>query len=441
MYKKTLILLILLLPVFLGVSPTQQTEKPPFAFSQHTLKNGLKVILSEDYSLPLVSVAIAYRVGSLNEEPGKAGLAYLLENLMFQGSENIGRMQHISFIRRVGGQLNAATTTDHTLFYQTVPSNQLALVLWLESDRMKSLDISASNVERVKNSLIEEIRQRKAANRYLESSIIFDEYLFPSFPYSHPVFGTEADLREINVEDVKRFYSTYYIPNNAVLSIAGNLDKEKTLKLARRFFENIPKGEEVDPPPSAQFPTRKTVVEKYENSLASLPAFYLGYPIASPFSEDYYPLRIIEYLLLRGETSRLYKKLVKRDRTAYEMSGGIEQRSNLAAFKIFVASTNETILERSKKAALAEITKLKTGLISEQEMKKSKNMFRIDYINQYSTYMERAIFLAENYLFHNNMEDISEELDKYLSVTPSEIAGVMNKYFTQEYILLHVRIK
>lgn len=441
MLKKTSVALCLLSFFLLGDAHPQQPEKLPFPVSQYTLKNGLKVILSEDYSLPLISVVVAYRVGSSREKQGKSGLAYLLENLMFQGSENIGRMQHIGFIRRIGGVLNAATTQDRTLFYQTVPSNQLALVLWLESDRMKSLDFSPSTIELVKNSLTEEIRQRKASDPYLEASIFFDQHLFPDLATSHPVFGNEVDLREITVDDVKEFYSAYYGPNNAVLSISGNIDKRKTLEIVRKFFESIPKSKESNPAPPAQFPEKKAVVKTYQDSLASLPAFLLGYPIASPSSADYYPLKIAEYILLRGKTSRLYKRLIKRDRTAYDLSGGIEQRNNLAAFKIFVISTNETMLERSKKAVFSEISRLKTGLISEEEMKKAKNIFRLDYINQYATYMDRAIFLAEIYLTQNDIINISDRLDKYLSVTSSEIAGVMNKYFTQDHILLHVKIR
>ena len=441
MQRKALVILFLLIILHLNNISAQQPKKFPFPVSEYTLKNGLKVILSEDYSLPLVSVAVAYHVGSTYEKPGKAGLAYLLENLMFQGSENVGRMQHISLIRRVGGIMNAATTPDLALFYQTVPSNQLALVLWLESDRMKSLEINASNVERVKSSLIEEIRQRKAQDPYLESSIIFDQEIFPDFAHSHPVFGFEQDLREITVDDVKEFHSTYYRPNNAVLSISGSIDKKKTLNLVRKFFESIPAGEKLNPYHRTEFPEIKAITKTYTGSFASLPAFHLGYHIASPYSEDYYALKIIEYLLLRGKTSRLYKRLIKKDRTAFDLSGGIEERREWAAFKIFVISTNETLLEMSKKAVFSEISRLKTGLISEKEMKKSKNFFRLDYIKQYATPMDRAIFLAENYWNQNKIENSSEILDKFLSVTSSEIAGVMNKYFTRESVFLLVKIK
>ncbi|MFP4082714.1 MAG: M16 family metallopeptidase [Candidatus Aminicenantes bacterium] len=441
MVKKRFFCICLVLILWWAPASSQQQNELPFHIDQHKLENGLQVILSEDFSLPLVSVAVAYHVGSINEEPGKAGIAYLLENLMFQGSENVGRMQHISFIHRIGGELNAVTTEDKTIFYQTVPSNQLALVLWLESDRMNSLEISASNVERVRDSLIEEIQYRKEADPYLESSVSFDQLLFPDFAHSHPVFGSVHDLRDITVEEVKDFYSTYYRPNNAVLCITGDIKKRKALQLVRKYFATIPEGDDIDPVPEKSFPEEKSVVRTRQETLASLPAFFLGYRIASPFSDDYYPLRIIEYILLRGKTSRLYKRLIKKDRTAFGLGGGIDSRRELAAFKIFTICNNDIMVERSKKAVLSEINKLKTSLISEEELRKSKNMFKMDYINQYATYMDRAVFLAQTYLAQNNPDDFPQDLQKYLKVTPPEIIGIMNRYFTQKNILLNVKTK
>ncbi len=419
----------------------QEEEGFPFPTFLYTLKNGLKVVLSEDFSLPLVSVVVAYHVGSLYEKPGKAGLAYLLENLMFQGSRNVGRMQHISFIQRTGGTLNAATIEDRTIFYQTVPSNQLALVLWLESDRMKSLEISFSKVEQAKEALIQEIHHRQEIDPYLASSLFFDQLLYPDFSHNHPVFGQEEDIRNITVSDVKKFYTSYYIPNNAVLTIVGHINKRKTLQLVQKYFSSIPKGKEITPPVVVSPQLQKKIIKTFSNSLASLPAFYLGYQIAPPASPDYYPLRIIEYVLLRGQTSRLYKRLITRQRIAYDLKGNIEQRRELAALKIFVISSNDIMLTRSEKAVLSEINKLKSSLVSDDELIKAKNMFKMDYINQYATYLDRAIFLAENMLHHNNLDNLSTELKKYMAVGSSEIIGIMHRYFAQGQVLLKVKLK
>lgn len=441
MSKKKFLISCLILFLPLSFARAQGEKELPFPVTQYKLRNGLQVILSEDYSLPLVSVVVAYNVGSIHEKPGEEGIAYLLENLMFQGSKNIGRMQHISFIQRIGGELNAATTEDKTIFYQTVPSNQLALVLWLESDRMKSLEINTSNVERMKEALIEEIRHRKTADPYLESSIYFDQLLFSDFTHSHPVFGNEANLREITAEDVKNFYSTYYRPNNAVLSITGNIKKRKALELVRKYFETIPKGKEIEPLPLVNFPEKKAINKTYQDLQVSLPAFFLGYRISTPYSADYYPLRIIDYILLRGKTSRLYKRLIKKERIVFDLSGGIDKRRELTAFKIFIIINNEIMMERSKKAIFSEINRLKTTLISEKELRKSKNMFKMDYVNQYATYMDRAIFLTEKYMIENNLDDFPKDLEKCLAVTPSEIISIMNRFFTKKNILLNIKIK
>ena len=440
-FKNKLLILGLYLFLLLGNFPAhgQDKQRLSFPIKQYKLENGLQVILSEDYSLPVVSVAVAYNVGSINEPPEKTGLAYLLENLMFQGSQNVGRMQHISFIRRTGGDLNATTTEDKTIFQQTVPSHQLALVLWLESDRMKSLEITAANVEQAKEALIEEIHQRKATEPYLESFLTFDRLLYPNLAYSHPVIGNEADVRDLTVEDVKDFYSTFYTPNNAVLSIAGDIDKRKTEEDIRKYFHTIQKGKDIPLPPSLK-PSSKEATITSKEFLAPLPGFHIGYRIASPYSQDFYPLKIIEYILLRGITSRLYKKLIKRTRIARSLSGSIEKRKELATFKIFVSSSNEIMAERSKRVIFSEINKLKSSLVSEKELRKAKNIFKMDYHNQYATSADKAVFLAEAFLSKKSLDDLPDELGNYLSVDHYSLIRIMRRYFTNE-IVFDIKIK
>jgi zinc protease len=443
MIKKNFIFLILasLLLLWQHSFSNQQYDGSPFPVTQFALKNGLQVILSEDYSLPIVSVVMAYKVGSIHEQPGKTGLARLLENLMFQGSKNIGQMQHISFIQKIGGVLNAATTVDKTIFYQTVPSNQLALVLWLESDRMNSLSINASNVEKMKSSLIEEIQIRKDSDPYLQSSWDFDRLLFPNFTYSHPVLGTIADIREITAKDVSDFYSSYYTPSNAVLSIAGQIDKSKVRQLLEKYFSTIPMGNNPPSPSVENLPKLDETVQTIINPLAPSPAYHLGYRIAPRYSDDYYPLAVIEYILLRGETSRLHRRLVAKDRTAIHLSGGIERKVRHTAFKIFVRINNEIMRERSQKALFSEINKLKSTMIPEQELNKSKNMLKMDYLMQHGTVLDKAIFLAEKTLEADEQAGWSDELDRYLSVTGYDILRTMNKYFDDSRITLDIKIK
>lgn len=440
--KKLVILTLSLLLLGTSFSAVAQEKKAlSFPISQYKLKNGLQVILAEDYSLPLVSVVVAYNVGSINEQPGKTGLAYLLENLMFQGSKNVSRMQHISLIHRVGGELNATTREDKTIFYQTVPSNQLARVLWLESDRMKSLEINSLNVEQAKGALIEELHHRKETEPYLESFWKFDQLLYPSFAYSHPVIGNEADLRNLTVEDVTKFYSTFYRPNNAILSIAGNLNRIKTIEDIKKFFETIPAGKEIPSPPRPKSFNKKPASETLKGSLAPSPGFHLGYELASPLSDEFYTLVIIEYVLLRGQTSRLYKKLIKKEPLASYLSGGIEIRKDISRFKIFAINNNRIMVERSKKAIFSEINKLKSSFISEKELTKFKNMFKRDYLNRYASSKDKALSLAETLLSKKRLVNLSEELEKYRAVTPSDIIAIINRYFTKKSIILDIRRK
>ncbi len=420
----------------------QEIKNSPFPISYFQLENGLNVILSEDYTLPVVSVIVAYKVGSINEQPGKTGLSYLLENLMFQGSKNVGRMQHISFIQRIGGKLNARTDREKTMFFQTVSSNQMATVLWLEADRMKSLSISYTKVEQTKNAIVEEIKQKKSRNLFQSSSLLFDKLLFSDYIFYHPIIGEESDIRNISLKDVFNFHSTYYCPNNAVICITGNIDKQKTIFLIKKYFQSIPSGK---PVPvinhSSQMLELTSKTESITNPLVSTPGFFLGYRISPPYSRDYYIMAVIEYLLLKGESSRLYQRLTKKERTAQKIEGGIRKIKNRAIFSFFVTSTNNYTRNRSKKAILSELNKLKSNIVSENELTKAKNLLKTDYIKRYSTSIGKATFLVETFLNNKNVQTFQDELNKYLEVTPTSIIGIANRYFNEKNILLNIETK
>lgn len=433
---------ILLVQLSFSAAPEKEVGGFPFPLTQYQLKNGLKVILSEDYSLPLVSVVMAYNVGSIQEQPGKTGLAFLLENMMFMGSLNIGPMQHISYINRIGGEPNASTTEDSTYFYQTVPSNQLGLVLWLESDRMKALEINSAKMEKVRQSLLDEIAQRRTGDPYQESSLAFDRLIYPDFARSHDILGREEDVRNLTVDDVKNYYASYFVPNNAVLSIVGNIDLAKTKELVEKYFETIPQGKDIPLMPPPKLPGKKQLVEVFQESLAPSPAFYLGYRLAPPYSSDYYALVILDYILMKGGSSRLFKRLIKKESLAFYLSGGIEKRKDAAAFKIFAMNNNDIMVDLCQKAIFSEINKLRTSYVPGPELQKAKNMFKKDYVNRFSTPLDKALFLAETSLSPIALENASKELEKYLRVTPFEIIGTINRYLTPENsILLNVKIR
>jgi predicted Zn-dependent peptidase len=419
----------------------QQPDELPFPVKQITLKNGLRIILSEDNSLPIVSVVMAYHVGSIHEKQGKTGMAHLLQNLMFQGSRNVGQMQHYTFIQKIGGTLNAITMDDKTLFYQTVPSNQLALVLWLESDRMQTLNISPSNVANIKNQLVEDIQRQKESDPYLENSWYFDQLLFPVFAYSHPILGTIPDISKITTKDVLEFFTTYYSPNNAVLTIVGHFEEQKVIPMVQRYFSTIP-GRAAPPALDlGELPKLENVDRTIKNTEASSPGFYLGYQLAPRDSDDHYRLAIVEYALLKGRTSRMFRRLVEKDKTAIALRGGIETRGSHSVLKMFVRANNDITNERNRRAVLAEINKIKTDFIGDEELYKIKNLYKMDYFKQFATVLDKAIFLTDEILDWGSLTQWVNELDRYLAVSHYDVSRAANKYLNEEKVFIKIETK
>jgi zinc protease len=438
---------LLALAACLGVpaaaAPPQEEPALPFPVSSYSLRNGLQVILSADHSLPIVSVVLAYRAGSVREQPGKSGLAYLLEHLMmFNGSLNVGPMQHISYINRVGGEPNASTTADLTYFYETVPSNQLGLVLWLESDRMQTLEIDAAKAERWKQSLLDDLAQRTASEPYLESSRAFDQLLFPDFAHNHGILGKEEDIRNLSPGDITEFHDEHYAPNNAVLVIAGDISLPKAKSLIEKYFETIPPGRDFPPPPKPRPPEKKALVQVFSESLAPYPAFYLGYRVAPPYSPDYYGLKVLDYLLLKGETSRLTRRLIKKDKLAFFLDGGIERRGDVAALKIFATSNTQSSADLCQKAILSEFGKLRLNPVSEAELDRAKNVLKRDYVSRFSSTLDRAMFLAEMNFSPVGLENAPGELERYLAVTPAALHALCVRYLMPENcIIMNVKMR
>jgi len=423
----------------------QIERRYPFPFSVFQLENGLTVILSQDKALPVVTVAVGFRVGSMHEDVDKAGLAYLLENLfMLEGSRNVGRMQHVRFIQRIGGRLNAITERDRTIFYQTVPSHHLATMLWLESDRMMSLSINQANLDHWKDELILELKQREDRDPYLNGSLFFDQMLYPDFYINHPTIGRQQDIQGITLADVRDFYRTYYRPNNAVICIAGNIDPGHTEELVRKYFQGLPRG--ADLPVRAETNESEFgitgMTETVQSDRASSPAFFLGFRIPRARSRDFYAFTIIEYILLRGNSSRLHERLIEREeRLASQLSGGIDTRHNQAAFRFFVESSNELKKERCQKEIFSELNKLKSSLISEKELSKAKNVFKRDYVDQYTTTVDKALFLSHAWLSRLPWDKLATELDEYLNVTPQRISFAIGKYFEQGWVMINIKTR
>jgi zinc protease len=428
---RTIILTALLVFGSLAPAPGQGPDPAalPFAFQHYRLRNGLRVILSENRDLPLVTVAVVYGAGTLREKPGQEGLAFLLENLMFQGSENVAPFQHIGFVQKVGGELNATTTHDKSIFYETLPSNQLALALWLESDRMKTLDITRGTIERTRSGLIEEHAGRLGSDPYLASFAQFDALLYPDPLYGHPLIGSGAGLMDLAEADIRDFHRTYYVPSNAVLCIVGRIDSARTRELVARYFDTIPPGFDIPSPPRPVFTRESDAVERFAAIAAPGAGFHMGFRFFPLQAGEAYSLRLLEYVLLEGRTSRLRNRILRKDLTARYLTGALEERLSITTLKIFCLSTNAISAERSRRIVLSEIDKLRTNEISQDEITRAKRRFKTDYLERLSTNLGKALFLADAALAGKDLGSLGEELENHLRVSPAAIQAVVSKYF------------
>jgi zinc protease len=431
--KKTARILFVLAALVLSSAPSTpgqevRTSGLGFEFQDYRLRNGLRVILSEDRSLPLVSVVVAYGAGTIREEPGQEGLAYLLENLMFQGSENVSPLQHVGFIQKVGGELNATTSVEKSLFYETLPSNYLALALWLESDRMKSLAITGAGVEKTRSDILKEHQARLVSDPYLASFARFDALLYPDFPYGHPLLGPGAEMRDLTEEGILAFHQKFYVPNNAVLCIVGHIDLAKTKELVARYFDSIAPGYDVPMPPPPAFDQAGEVVQSLPGIQAASSGFHLGYRFYPLQTGDAFALRILEYLLFKGDTSRMNNRLLRRDLTAHYFSGSLEERRGVLALRIFCLTNNAIMSQRSQRAVASEFERLRANPVSAEELTKAKRQFKMDYLRRLSTRLGRALFLVDAAFSGRPVDAIGAELEGCLRVSPTTLTSLVVRH-------------
>lgn len=441
--------LILIVKRFLGVlssiilvagvcSPAQQSFRVPF--TQFVLQNGLRVVLSEDHQAPVVAVAVYYDVGSRNEVRGRTGFAHLFEHIMFQGSENVRKAEHFKYIESNGGVLNASTHADFTDFYQFLPSNQLALALWLESDRMRSLKITAVNLKNQKEAVKEEKRLTYDNQAYWPALLKMDEMVFANWANAHSTIGSMRDLNAATVADVSRFFATYYAPNNAVLVIAGDVDSGEAEALVRKYFSTIPRHKappKVDVSEAFRVAQRKGTIE---DAHAQVPALSLAWKIPPRRTPDFYAIALLKSILCDGESARLYQKLVKDRAVCLEVQGTLEARRGPGQVAVFAIKKPDARPDDVRAIIEAEIERIKSEGVSSDELTKVKNQFRLDRFlsgseGEYSslqTALGRALALGEFAMFDGDPSLINTEIASYLSVTADQIREAARKYFVPE---------
>jgi zinc protease len=376
-------------------------------------------------------VNLWYHVGSKNEKTGRTGFAHLFEHMMFKGSKNVEPEGHPSWISSVGGQSNAFTNEDATVFWQTFPAQYLPLVLWLEADRMASLRIEQKVFQTEREVVKEERRMRVENQPYGRLNEIVYEQAFTRHPYKHPTIGSMKDLEAASIEDVRDFFRTYYVPNNATLVLVGDFDSREAANLVQQYLGRIPKGKPV-PRDIPQEPpqTKERRVRLEENW--PLPAVVVAYHITFDGHPDSYPLHIASKVLSDGESSRIYRKLVYEKQLALAAFGGgnIIEDPNLF-FAVAIVQPGQKP-EEAINALIAELERLRTEPISDAELQQAKNQFARDYILTRESNKEKASHLGHAVVIHDDIKTADGEFDIFMNITQADVQRVALKYFTPE---------
>ena len=417
--------------VVVSASVHAAVRPPRLQYETTTLPNGLRVILSEDHSTPIVHVSVWYHVGSKNERPGRTGFAHLFEHMMFKGSKNVEPEAHTSIVASVGGRSNAYTTEDETVFWQTLPAQYLPLVLWMEADRMATLRVNEDAFKREREVVKEERRMRVENQPYGRLNEIIYDHAFTTHPYKHPTIGSMADLEAASIQDVRDFHNAYYVPENAVLTIVGDFDMPQALQLVTQYFGRVPKAARPVPrdipkePPQTK-ERRFTVDEAWP-----LPAVVVAYHVTYDGHPDSYPLHITAKILSDGQSSRITRELVYNKRLALTAfgSGNITEDPNLF-YAVAIVQPGHTPQE-AEQALVAEFDKLKQEPITPNELQRAKNQFARDYILMRETNQDKAVQLAHAAVIHNDIATADGEFDIFTGITQADVQRVAKTYFNE----------
>lgn len=423
---------ILFTLIFIGIGLFSQAQMNAIQFEEYDLDNGLHVILHEDHSTPIVAVSIMYHVGSKNEQPDKTGFAHFFEHLLFEGSENIERGEYDSYVEKAGGTLNANTTYDRTFYFEILPSNQLELGLWLESERLLHAVVENKGIETQREVVKEERRMRVDNQPYgslLEETM---KRAYKVHPYKSSVIGSMDHLDAAVEADYKNFYKDFYVPNNAVLSIAGDIDPSEARVWIEKYFGAIPRGEGeiyrpsvVEPPLGGE--VRDTV---YDN--IQLPAVIQAYRGPAQGTEDAYAMEMLSTLLSQGESSRLNKRLVDEEQKSLFVGNfllNLEDPGISLAFSICNNGVEPADVEASMDQVIKEV---QDELIGEKEFQKLRNQIESNFISSNSRVAGIAESLANYHMYFGDTNLINTEIDKYLAVTREDIMMAAQKYFAKD---------
>ena len=401
-------------------------------FTEFDMPNGLHVILHQDNSTPLVAVTMMYHVGSKNEQTTRTGFAHFFEHLLFEGSDNIARGEYMKIVKGNGGQLNANTSQDRTFYYEVMPSNKLELGLYLESERLLHARIDEKGVETQREVVKEEKRQRIDNQPY---GSIFTEVLkhaYTKHPYQWAPIGSLEHLNAATIDEFRQFYKDFYVPNNAILSIAGDIDPAQAKALAMKYFAEIPKGTKTIYRPSIKEPEQMKEVRDTIYDNITLPAVVQAYHIPAQGTPDSYAVEVLQTILAGGESSRMNKEIVDKQQKALQSAAFPVANEDSGLFLTY-SIANQGVKPNDLEAAVnTEIDRVKKDLVTDAELTKVKNQLETNFVNQNARIFGVAENLANYKMYYGDANLINTEIDRFNKVTKEDVRRVANQYLKPE---------
>ncbi len=418
---------VLLIALFAAATASAQAVK----FTEHKLKNGLRIILSEDHSAPTYSISVVYNAGSRDEREGRTGFAHLFEHMMFQGSENVGKGEHFIIIENNGGGMNGSTSFDRTEYHETLPANQIDLGLFLESDRMRSLVVNQANLDNQRETVKEEKRQTHDNQPYGQTWDTLFEYAYDNFSNKHSIIGSMDDLNAAALKDVTDFFKTYYAPNNAVLTLVGDFKSADVLARIEKYFGNIP-AQSAPPAPNVAEPKQNGERRKtLEDPLAQIPRVSMAWRIPAGNTPDWYAMYVLGEILSTGQSSRFYQKLVREKQVAVEEGAGPFERPGPTVFVVDLLVAPGKDPKEAEKLVYEELEKVKNEFVTDNELQKIRMEVKRGKVEQLLGSLYRAEALGENVVYYNDPNVINTGNDKMMAVTKEQIQKAARTYLTE----------
>ncbi|MFA7289505.1 MAG: pitrilysin family protein [Melioribacteraceae bacterium] len=408
----------------------------------HKLNNGLEVVLHKDSSLPIVGVNLWYRVGAANDKPGKTGYAHLFEHLMFQGSQNIAKESHFRFIQEAGGSANGSTSRDRTNYYETLPSNQLELALWLESDRMGFL-LEALNEEKLENQKSVVINERLEHYDNQPYGLVgekLNSLLFPvDHPHHSPVIGYLDDIKIFSLKDAKSYFKNYYSPSNAILTVAGDIDYSDTLELIKKYFEEINNEKTIIEDILDSFPQLEEYKYLEHFDKVNVPQIYFGWRTNRLFHDDEVDLHVLAFILSGNKNSILTKPLVYENKLCQRVSAQNDLSKYDGSFLISATPKKLEDIEKIKSTIFHEIENLiysNTNL--ENEIRTAINNFKFEFVHSIEKISTRTDLLSSYKYYVNEPNWFAQDYERFNKVTSESVKNIAKKYLTNNFVELRV---